>query len=118
MATTVNLAEAKAKLSALVDRAAAGEEIIVAKAGRPVARIAALADQAPRQPGLASHWNIDDEALLAPTDPDDRDWSDGKYTDEFGIALARDLRDSEPCRKLLLHDLPFEPSAGHEQRGQ
>lgn len=89
MATTINLAEAKAKLSVLVDRAAAGEEIVVAKAGRPVARITALPDQGPRQPGVASHWKIDDEALLAPTDPEDLDWADGKYTDELGISLPR-----------------------------
>lgn len=89
MTVTFNLAEAKAKLSALVDRAAAGEEIIVAKAGRPVARITALPDQGPRVPGVASHWEIDDEALLAPTDPEDLDWAEGKYTDEFGVSLPR-----------------------------
>lgn len=89
MMATFNLAEAKAKLSALLDRAAAGEEVIVAKAGRPVARIAALPDQGPRVPGVASHWEIDDEALLAPTDPEDLDWAEGKYTDEFGVSLPR-----------------------------
>ena len=36
---TVNLYEAKTNLSSLVDRAAAGEEIIIAKAGRPLARL-------------------------------------------------------------------------------
>ena len=36
---TVNLYEAKTNLSRLVDRAAAGEEIIIAKAGRPLARL-------------------------------------------------------------------------------
>ncbi len=35
---TVNSYEAKTKLSQLVERAAAGEEIIIAKAGRPLAR--------------------------------------------------------------------------------
>lgn len=89
MAATFNLAEAKAKLSALVDRAAAGEEIVVAKAGRPVARLTALVDQGPRQPDIAAHWDIDDEALLAPTDPEDLDWANGKYTDELGTSLRR-----------------------------
>jgi prevent-host-death family protein len=37
MTHSVNIAEAKARLSALVDRAAAGEEIILSRAGRPVA---------------------------------------------------------------------------------
>lgn len=43
---TVNLYEAKTHLSKLVERAAAGEEIVIAKAGRPLARLVPLA--APR----------------------------------------------------------------------
>ena len=39
---TINLYEAKTNLSALVERAAAGEEIIIAKAGRPLARLVPL----------------------------------------------------------------------------
>ena len=39
----VNLYEAKTQLSRLVERAAAGEEIIIAKAGRPLARLVPLA---------------------------------------------------------------------------
>ncbi len=52
MATMVNVHDAKTHLSRLLDRAAAGEEIIVARAGRPVARLVALAPAArPRVPG-------------------------------------------------------------------
>ncbi len=40
---TVNLYAAKTSLSRLVDRAAAGEEIVIAKAGRPMARLVPLA---------------------------------------------------------------------------
>lgn len=36
---TVNIHAAKTQLSRLVDAAAAGEEIIIARAGRPVARL-------------------------------------------------------------------------------
>lgn len=39
--TQVNLYEAKTQLSNLVDRAAKGEEIIIAKAGKPLARLTA-----------------------------------------------------------------------------
>jgi prevent-host-death family protein len=49
--TTVNVHEAKTQLSRLLDRAAAGEEIVVARAGRPVARLVPLAE--PRTPRLA-----------------------------------------------------------------
>jgi prevent-host-death family protein len=47
-----NLFEAKTQLSRLVDRAAAGEEIVIAKNGRPMARLVPLAhDRPPRRPG-------------------------------------------------------------------
>jgi prevent-host-death family protein len=45
MATAqVNLYEAKTQLSALVDRAAKGEEIVIAKAGKPMAKLVPFAD--------------------------------------------------------------------------
>ena len=37
--TTISLAEAKAKLSELVERAAAGETVEITKRGKPVAQI-------------------------------------------------------------------------------
>jgi prevent-host-death family protein len=39
---TVNIHEAKTHLSRFVDQAAAGEEIIIARAGKPVARLIPL----------------------------------------------------------------------------
>ena len=41
--TKVNLYEAKTQLSRLVERAARGEEIVIAKAGEPKARLVPLA---------------------------------------------------------------------------
>jgi prevent-host-death family protein len=38
----VNLYEAKTHLSSLVERAAKGEEIVIAKAGKPMARLVSL----------------------------------------------------------------------------
>ena len=46
-----NIYDAKTHLSRLVDRAAAGEDIIIAKAGRPVARLVPLEPLARRVPG-------------------------------------------------------------------
>ena len=43
---TINIHAAKTHLSRLVDQAVAGEEIIIARAGKPVARLVPLA--APR----------------------------------------------------------------------
>ncbi len=39
MATTVNIYEAKTNLSSLVERAANGEEIVIAKAGKPKVKL-------------------------------------------------------------------------------
>lgn len=48
----VNLHEAKTHLSRLVDRAARGEEIVIARGGRPVARLVALKpEREPRKLG-------------------------------------------------------------------
>jgi prevent-host-death family protein len=51
---TVNIHEAKTHLSRFVDQAAAGEEIIIARAGKPVARLTPLQTLAttPRTLGL------------------------------------------------------------------
>ena len=43
MTTAVNVYEAKTQLSALLERAASGEDVIIAKAGKPVARLTRLA---------------------------------------------------------------------------
>jgi prevent-host-death family protein len=51
-ATQFNIHEAKTHLSRLVERAAAGEEIIISKAGRPVARLGPIPRATtPRKPG-------------------------------------------------------------------
>jgi prevent-host-death family protein len=42
MATTVNIHEAKTHLSRLVDEVAAGAEVIIAKAGKPLARLSPI----------------------------------------------------------------------------
>jgi len=51
---TVNIHGAKTHLSRFVDQAAAGEEIIIARAGKPVARLVPLAQSmsVPRTLGL------------------------------------------------------------------
>lgn len=51
---TVNIHEAKTHFSRFVEQAAAGEEIVIARAGKPVARLVALksAGQLPRKLGL------------------------------------------------------------------
>ena len=53
MPKPVNIHEAKTHFSRLVERAANGEEIVIARAGRPLARLMPLASPTrPRRPGL------------------------------------------------------------------
>ena len=90
MTQPVNIAEAKAKLSALVDRAAAGEEIILSRAGRPVARLMPLPERMPRQPGVRRNWQIPEDLFLEPADEEDLRAAEGAYADEFGISMPRE----------------------------
>ena len=57
---TVSLYEAKTHLSALVERAAKGEEIVISKSGKPKARLVSLDDTRPlRLPGRGrGHWKV------------------------------------------------------------
>ena len=49
----VNIHEAKTQLSKLVDRAASGEAFVIAKAGKPMVKVAAVdAPAAPRRLGF------------------------------------------------------------------
>jgi prevent-host-death family protein len=62
MAESVNIHDAKTHLSRLVERVEAGEEIVIARAGRPVARLVPLGRRTePRQPG---RWR--DQVWIAP----------------------------------------------------
>jgi prevent-host-death family protein len=62
MAKTVNMHEAKTQLSRLVKEAAAGEEIVIAKAGDPVARLVAY--EKPRGRRKPGGW--DGRVWMAP----------------------------------------------------
>lgn len=68
---TLNLYEAKTQLSELVERAAAGDEIVIAKNGRPRARLVALAPaRKARRPGGSKGriWVADDFDAPLPAD--------------------------------------------------
>ena len=51
-ANVVNVHDAKTHLSRLLDRAAAGEEIVIGRAGKPVARLVPLERKRPVRFGL------------------------------------------------------------------
>ncbi len=49
---TANIHEAKTNLSRLIERAVAGEEVIISKAGQPVARLVPYVETKKRRLGL------------------------------------------------------------------
>jgi antitoxin (DNA-binding transcriptional repressor) of toxin-antitoxin stability system len=55
MTETVNMDADETNLSRLIDRVAAGEEIVIALAGRPVAKLVPLPAAKPRRPGRLKH---------------------------------------------------------------
>lgn len=55
----VNIADAKARLPELVERASRGEEIVIARNGRPRARLVPLPAAKRRTPGSgAGKWKV------------------------------------------------------------
>jgi prevent-host-death family protein len=51
MKTIVNIHDAKTHLSRLLAKVAKGQEIVIARAGRPIARLSPLPARGPRKPG-------------------------------------------------------------------
>lgn len=66
---TFNVHEAKTQLSKLLDRAHAGEEIVIAKNGEPYARLVPLEKPKPREPGLL-HGKVE-ESFFEPLPKDE-----------------------------------------------
>ena len=77
MSIIVNVHEAKTHLSRLIDQAHAGQEIILAKAGKPYARLMPLAKEpARRQPGRLA-GKVSDE-FFDPLPPAELDAWEGR----------------------------------------
>jgi prevent-host-death family protein len=78
MTATVNIHEAKTHLSKLIERVRLGEEIIIAKAGEPVARLVPEKPHKPRQPGSAKGKFVIHEEFYEPLPDDLLDLFEGK----------------------------------------
>jgi prevent-host-death family protein len=65
----MNVSEAKAKLSELLVAAEAGDEVVIARAGKPVVRLVAVTEPPKRKLGFL-HVEVDD-ALFEPLAPDE-----------------------------------------------
>jgi prevent-host-death family protein len=82
----VNLYEAKTRLSALVDEAAAGHDIIIAKNGKPLAKLVALD--------------------VAPTPKRKREFG---FWNHYGWKLPENFDDPDPEIEALFYDGPIFP---------
>ncbi|MBI4189885.1 MAG: type II toxin-antitoxin system Phd/YefM family antitoxin [Betaproteobacteria bacterium] len=60
MVTVVNVHTAKTNLSKLLERVRKGEEIVLAKAGKPCAKLVPLDEARERKPGLLKGWRVPD----------------------------------------------------------
>jgi prevent-host-death family protein len=68
MVRTINVHEAKTHLSRLLDDVRAGEEIILAKAGVPYARLMPISGRQPREFGFLPELAAVADAVLVPLD--------------------------------------------------
>jgi prevent-host-death family protein len=68
----MNLYQAKTQLSVLVDRAAAGQETVIAKNGKPMAKLVPYRARPQRKPGRfkGKIWMSDDFDAPMPDVPD------------------------------------------------
>lgn len=74
MPELVNIYDAKTQLSRLIDRATAGEEILIGRSGKPLVRLVPVEEVGPRQPGLLKGLTVPD-ALFDPLPEDElRHW--------------------------------------------
>jgi prevent-host-death family protein len=71
MPEVVNLYDAKAQLSRLIDRATAGEDIVIGRAGKPLVRLVPVDTLAPREPGLLKGLVVPD-AVFDPLPEDEQ----------------------------------------------
>jgi len=84
----VNVHDAKTNFSKLLDRAHAGEEIVLAKAGKPYAKLVPFeaAPKAKREPG---GWpelrNIPDSVWFDPLPEEELELWEGKRLEKYGL---------------------------------
>jgi prevent-host-death family protein len=74
MGNPINVYEAKTQLSQLLTRAEAGEEIVIARNGRPVARLVPIAAHPKRTPGRFKGQFVIADDFDDFTEQDERDW--------------------------------------------
>ena len=101
MATIVNMHQAKSQLSKLVEKVLAGEEVIVARAGKPAVRLIAIegaAEAAPPEKKLRPIGGLEGKVWIAEdfNDPLPEDLLAEFYKDDLDLHLIARPRE-EPA---------------------
>ena len=80
MTKTVNIHEAKTHLSRLLEEAVAGEDIVIAKAGKPKVRLVPVEEPPKRRLGYMGHgWSLPDSFFFDPLPEEElRLWEGGE----------------------------------------
>ena len=101
MDDVVNVHEAKTHLSRLLARVEAGEEITLARGGRPIARIVPIPERRLAPPGAHAHLfdGLPDDAFLGPSWlPEDDDEFQRKWAEWMAPPdEANDEGDGDPA---------------------
>lgn len=77
MTKTMNIAEAKGKLSALVTAALSGETVVLSRAGKPVVRLVPIVPVQKRRIGLLQDYGWTESTSFDVFDPEPEDQIDG-----------------------------------------
>lgn len=99
---TVNMHQAKTHLSRLVEEAAAGEEIVIARAGKPLVRLVAVASSGgPRKLGALAGKVVEHTDAFAPDPEIDIDFYGGEVEPKRPRRVAEtvDKKVRPPARK-------------------
>lgn len=81
--STHSVAEARNSLSVLIDRAVAGEQIVITRHGQPIVELRALASKAEPITGAALDWLAQHRVTTGP------------FREDAGTLVSR-MRDGEP----------------------
>jgi len=113
MTRQVNLYEAKTNLSQLVEDAAKGEEIVIAKNGKPMAKLVVVAPpEAPkkRKLGQWAKYMTPEERAYYQSDQFLRDWKamDAEIERDFEESINRPLE--EPAREFKWDNISSTPA--------
>ncbi len=96
---TVNMHEAKTHLSRLVEEAAAGEDIVIARAGKPIVRLVAVTGATgPRQLGVLAGKVIERDDAWEPDTELEELLYGGDIEPKRVMRVAKSPRKSAPAR--------------------